>query len=127
MSCFAGGIVLGPECLGLVQPRSLESVLPAIVSLAVGIILFEGGLTLDLRGYHAGSSVITRLLSLGVVVTWLGTTAAIHWLFAAAIPFSLLGASLVIVCDRADGHRAALPADQGPTAAPQHSPLGGGA
>ncbi len=94
---LAGGIVLGPECFGLVRPQSLESVLPAIVSLAVGIILFEGGLTLDLRGYHAGSSVITRLLSLGVVVTWLGTAACIHWLFAAAIPFSLLAASLVIV------------------------------
>ena len=73
---LAGGVALGPEGLNLVQPRSLESVLSAIVSLAVGIILFEGGLTLDLRGYHAGSSVITRLLSLGVVVTWLVTAAA---------------------------------------------------
>lgn len=94
---LAGGIVLGPEALNLVQPQSLESVLSAIVSLAVGIILFEGGLTLDLRGYHAGSSVITRLLSLGVVVTWLGTAACIHWLFGFPIPFALLAASLVIV------------------------------
>ena len=94
---LAGGVALGPEGLGIVQPQSLESVLPAIVSLAIGIILFEGGLTLDLRGYHAGSSVITRLLSLGVMVTWLGTAAAIHWLFAAPITFALLAASLVIV------------------------------
>lgn len=94
---LAGGIVLGPEALNLVQPQSLESVLSAIVSLAVGIILFEGGLTLDLRGYQAGSSVITRLLTLGVVVTWLGTAACIHWVFAEPIAFSLLAGSLVIV------------------------------
>jgi NhaP-type Na+/H+ or K+/H+ antiporter/mannitol/fructose-specific phosphotransferase system IIA component (Ntr-type) len=91
------GVALGPEGLGLVQPQSLESVLPAIVSLAVGIILFEGGLTLDLRGYRAGSTVITRLLSIGVVVTWLGAAVSIHFLFGTDLGFSLLTGSLVIV------------------------------
>ena len=39
-----GGVALGPEGLGIVQPSSLGSFLPVIVSLAVGLILFEGGL-----------------------------------------------------------------------------------
>lgn len=94
---LAGGILLGPEFLGLVQPGSLGDLLPTIVSLAVGIILFEGGLTLDLRGFSRGSTVITRLLTLGVVVTWLGCSVIVWLLFHTGISFALLAGSLVIV------------------------------
>jgi NhaP-type Na+/H+ or K+/H+ antiporter len=65
---LAGGIALGPQGLGWVQPASLDGFLPVIVSLAVGLILFEGGLTLDLRGYARGSTVIAGLLTIGIVV-----------------------------------------------------------
>lgn len=94
---LGGGILLGPEFIGLVQPDSIESVLPTLVSLAVGIILFEGGLTLDLRGFSRGSTVITRLLSLGVVVTWLGCAAIVWALFGTSASMALLAGSLVIV------------------------------
>lgn len=94
---LAGGIALGPEFVGLVQPDSIETVLPTLVSLAVGVILFEGGLTLDLRGFSRGSTVITRLLSLGVVVTWLGCAAVVWWLFETSVSLALLAGSLVIV------------------------------
>ncbi len=94
---LAGGVALGPEFIGLVQPASLGALLPTIVSLSVGIILFEGGLTLDLRGFSRGSTVITRLLSLGVVVTWLGCAAIVWLLFDTGISLALLAGSLVIV------------------------------
>lgn len=92
-----GGVALGPEGIGMVVPESLGTLLPVIVSLAVGLILFEGGLTLDLRGYNAGSRVIPRLLTIGVLVTWLGTAACVGWVFGASLPFALLAGSLVIV------------------------------
>ena len=41
--------------------------LGVVVSLAVGLILFEGGLTLDRKGYSSAPAVIRRLLTLGVV------------------------------------------------------------
>ncbi len=92
-----GGIALGPQVLGVVRPDSLGSVLPVLVSLAVGLILFEGGLTLDPGGFRSASDVIRRLLTLGVVVTWL-TTAAVAWLlFDFSISVALLAGSLVIV------------------------------
>lgn len=94
---LAGGVVLGPEGIGLVKPASLEGFLPVVVALAVGLVLFEGGLTLDLRGYRKGSIVIRRLLTGGVVITWLGSSFFVWWLLDVEIPMALLAGSLVIV------------------------------
>lgn len=94
---FAAGVVLGPELFGLVDTHALEPLLPAIVSLSIGLILFEGGLTLDLRGFEGSSRVIPRLLTIGVLVTWLGTSAAVSLIFGFPITFALLAGSLVIV------------------------------
>lgn len=92
-----GGIALGPVGLGVVKPASLEHLLPSIVSLSVGLILFEGGLTLDPHGYRHASGVIVRLLSVGVVTTWL-STAVLLWLVLQLPPsLAILAASLVIV------------------------------
>ena len=41
-----------------------------LVSLAVGVILFEGGLTLRFHELKASGSAVFRLCSIGVVVTW---------------------------------------------------------
>ena len=92
-----GGVLLGPVGLGWVQPAGLGSGLRTIVSLAVALILFEGGLTLDPRQYRSASSLIRRLLTLGVVVTWVGTAACLWVLFGFDPVFCLLAASLVIV------------------------------
>ncbi|HEX9785361.1 MAG TPA: cation:proton antiporter [Opitutaceae bacterium] len=92
-----GGIGLGPEGLGIVQPDALGEMLPALVSFAVGVILFEGGLTLDLHGFGQASRVIRRLLTIGVLATWIGTAAAIHAVYDYDLRFCLFAASLVIV------------------------------
>ena len=42
------GVSLGPDGLGWVQPRQLGDGLFAIVDFAVAIILFEGGLNLEI-------------------------------------------------------------------------------
>ena len=42
------GVSLGPDGLGWIQPRDLGNGLFAIVDFAVAIILFEGGLNLQL-------------------------------------------------------------------------------
>ncbi len=94
---LCGGIVLGPQVLGIIDPTNLGEGLKAIISCGVAVILFEGGLTLDLKGYRAASKVIKRLLSLGVVVTWIATGIIVHALFHYPYEFSLLAGSLVIV------------------------------
>ena len=63
---LAGGVLFGPEVFGdraLVQPGSLGGGLDVLVRLAVGLILFVGGLTLNLSGYRQTSRMIRRLLT----------------------------------------------------------------
>jgi NhaP-type Na+/H+ or K+/H+ antiporter/mannitol/fructose-specific phosphotransferase system IIA component (Ntr-type) len=92
-----GGVLVGPQMLGVVKPDVLGDGLGTIISLAVAIILFEGGLTLDLKGYRTVSREIRSILTIGVLVTWLGTTALLKLIFNFDWPFCFLAASLVIV------------------------------
>jgi len=92
-----GGFALGPEGLNLLHPNQLGEFLPMIVSLAVGLILFEGGLTLDIKDFSHTSTVIKRLLTVGVLITWLGAALTAYLVFDIAPSFALLMGSLIIV------------------------------
>ena len=92
-----GGIALGPQGLGIVDARALGSGLQVLVSLAIGLILFEGGLTLDVASYRSAQALIPRLLTVGVLVTWLSTAGAIWAIFRFDFAFVLLSASFTIV------------------------------
>lgn len=63
------GLLLGPG-LDLVQPDELlgEALFP-LVSIAVALILFEGGLDLPPRELRATGTVVRRLISLGALIT----------------------------------------------------------
>ncbi|MFT5496797.1 MAG: NhaP-type Na+/H+ or K+/H+ antiporter/mannitol [Kiritimatiellia bacterium] len=92
-----GGILLGPEFIGLVHPDALGHGLNTIVSLAVALILFEGGLTLDVKGFKPVAREIAGVLTLGVILTWMGGTLALKLIFGFEMEFCLLAASLIIV------------------------------
>lgn len=92
-----GGFCLGNEGLGWIHSDALGDFLPIVVSLAIGIILFEGGLTLDLRDFKQTSPVIKRLLTFGVLTTWLGAAATVYLIFDISLDFALLMGSLIIV------------------------------
>ena len=95
-----GGVLLGPQIAGdaaLLQPRALGAGLEVIVSLSVGLILFEGGLTLEPAGYAQAPATIRRLLTMGVAVTWIGTSLALHFLAGIEWGIAITTASLVIV------------------------------
>jgi len=73
-----------------------EVLFPA-VSLAVGVILFEGGLTLRLRDLRETGGVVVRLVTLGVLVTWILSAAAAHWILGLSLSTAaLLGAILTV-------------------------------
>lgn len=88
------GVLLGPDVAGVVQPESLGPALRIMVAASVAVILFEGGLHLDLARLRSEGPTIRRLVTLGVVVT--GVTAAITawlvmgWSWQVAIPFGTL-------------------------------------
>ncbi len=67
------------------------------VSLAIGIILFEGGLTLR-RGDIANiGPVITKLITIGSIVTFFCAGIAAHFLFDLSWQISFLFSALIIV------------------------------
>jgi NhaP-type Na+/H+ or K+/H+ antiporter len=98
------GILLGPEGVGawvpgispVITPDSFGGALPSIVGLSVAIIVFEGAFHLKLSKLREAPSATLRLVTVGAVIAFAGTTVAVRfaldtgWLVAA-----LIGALLV--------------------------------
>ncbi len=91
------GIVIGNDILGLVHPNLLGDGLEVIVSLSVALILFEGGLNLELRELGQVSGSIRNLVTIGTLITLIGGGMAAHWLGEFPWPIAFLYASLVVV------------------------------
>ncbi len=67
------------------------------VSLAIGIILFEGGLTLNIREFKSVGLSITRLILIGSLITFIGGGISVHFLLGLSWKISFLFAGLIIV------------------------------
>jgi len=67
------------------------------VSLAISIILFEGGLTLKRAEIRNVGPVITKLITLGAVITFFGAGVAAHYIFDLSWQMSFLFSALIIV------------------------------
>lgn len=91
------GILLGSDGFGLLQPQELGAGLESIVALSVAVILFEGGLSLELRDLGRVSSSLRNLVTLGTGLTLFGGSMAAHWLAEFPWPLAFLYASLVVV------------------------------
>lgn len=91
------GFLAGP-ILGWVSPTALfgDLLLP-LVSIAVALILFEGGLSLSFREIRGSAGVITLLVTVGALVTWALAGAAAHLLLGLDFEIAaLLGAILTV-------------------------------
>ncbi|MEM7485408.1 MAG: sodium:proton antiporter [Bacteroidota bacterium] len=67
------------------------------VSLAISIILFEGGLTLKRSEIANVGPVITKLITIGSIVTFFGAGIAAHYTFGLSWQISFLFSALIIV------------------------------
>ncbi|MGB3637612.1 MAG: cation:proton antiporter, partial [Rivularia sp. (in: cyanobacteria)] len=74
------GIFFGSDGIGLLHPHLLGIGLEVIVALATAIILFEGGLDLELRELGKVSTSLQLLVTLGTLITLVGGSMAAHWL-----------------------------------------------
>src|SRR5574340_402740 len=91
------GIVAGPV-LGWIHPDELlGSLLYPVVSLAVALILFEGGLSLSVKEFRAIGGVTAWLVTLGAGITWAIGALAAHWILGLDWSLAiLLGAVLLV-------------------------------
>lgn len=91
------GVVAGPIFQLLDPDRLAGDLLSPAVSVSVGLILFEGGLSLRFREIRSSHGVLWRLVSVGVLVTWgLGAAAASVFLGLSPALAVLLGAILIV-------------------------------
>ncbi|PZV03573.1 MAG: sodium:proton antiporter [Leptolyngbya sp.] len=91
------GIGLGPDGIGLLHPQDLGIGLEVIVALSVALILFEGGLSLELSELGQVSDSLRNLVTIGIFVTLIGGGMAAHWLGEFPWSLAFLYASLVVV------------------------------
>lgn len=92
------GFFSGPEWLGLVDPDALlgDLLLP-LVSISAALILFEGGLSLSFREVRTAAGVVSRLVTLGLLITWGLATLAARYLLDLPLGLSVLIAAIVTV------------------------------
>jgi len=94
---LSAGIIVGPVT-GVFDPDALlGDLLFPIVSIAVAIILFEGGLTLKFNDIRDHGAVVTRLITLGVIVTWLLLATAAHFIFNMPWTLAMVFGSIAVV------------------------------
>lgn len=67
------------------------------VSLAISIVLFEGGLTLKRSEIKTVGPVITKLITLGSAITFFGAGIVAHYIFNLNLDLSFLFSGLIIV------------------------------
>jgi len=91
------GFLAGPVT-GLLPPASLQGDwLFAFVSLSIGIILFEGGLSLRLSELREVGKVVFNLITVGVLVTWVFAGWAVHYFGGFNVGLSVqIGAILTV-------------------------------
>ncbi|MEZ6318402.1 MAG: cation:proton antiporter [Phycisphaerales bacterium] len=104
---LVAGILFGPVARSVLpegSPFALDpngmlgsDLLLALVGVSVGLILYEGGLTLRFREIRTVKRTVVSLVTLGAAVTWVIAAAAAAILFALPVKLAvLLGALLVV-------------------------------
>jgi NhaP-type Na+/H+ or K+/H+ antiporter len=91
------GFVVGP-ITGFINPDAvLGDMLFPIVSLAVALILFEGGLSLNIREIKDIRHVVRNMVTIGVLVAWILSTAAAFYILDYEFPIALLFGAILVV------------------------------
>ncbi len=94
---LATGFLVGP-ILGLLHPREfLGELFFPVISLAVAVILFEGALTLKWREVHHLVGVVRNLITVGALVTWIGSALAARLILGMGWELAILFGTLIVV------------------------------
>lgn len=89
------GIVAGPEVLNLLDPALYSEGLSAIVAISVSVIVFDGGLHIDLKHIRMVQESVLKLTTIGVFVTFLGATVLTSLLIGVPLELAALFGALV--------------------------------
>jgi len=94
---LVAGIIAGPV-LGILNPRGdFGELFKPIVAIAVALILFEGGLTLNFKELRDAAPAVKRLCTVGAVLGWGLNTAAAHWIAGLSWTSSAIFGGILVV------------------------------
>ena len=91
------GMLLGPFGLHLLHVEAVKPAMHTLIDLGLAVILFEGGLNLNLRGLKQQGWIVGRLLIFGPLLTMLLGGGLLHMLGGMNWPMSLLFGALAAV------------------------------
>ena len=74
------GIVAGPEVLHLLHSRELTDIISALISVGVAIILFEGGMTLNIQDLKSAPRAIVNIIVFGPFITMATIAVCLHYI-----------------------------------------------
>jgi NhaP-type Na+/H+ or K+/H+ antiporter len=94
---LAVGIVIGPEVLGVLQPSVFGAGRSELVTLAVTVILFEGGLALDIARLRQQQRSLLLLLTVGAAISMIVGIGAARLILDFPWSTALLFGALMIV------------------------------
>ncbi len=92
---LAEGIIIGPEVLNIFDPNILGDGLTVLVSLSVAIIVFDGGLNLDLKYLRTIHKSTLKLSTIGLLITFILTTILTHFLLGIQLEMAALYGALM--------------------------------
>lgn len=94
---LVAGLIAGP-LTGMIRPHEdFGELLEPAVSLAVAVILFEGGLSLNLRELRQAEGAVHRLVLLGVPIGWLLGSLALYYVAGLVWPVAILFGGILVV------------------------------
>ncbi|MGA9401657.1 cation:proton antiporter, partial [Haladaptatus sp.] len=93
---IAAGIIFGPVGLHLLNPSAFGDALSSIVGLSVAIIVFEGAFHLKVNKLREAPSAQIRLVTIGALISLLGTATVIRFALDQPWDLSLLIGSLLV-------------------------------
>lgn len=90
------GVAVGPKGLSLVTVEVFGGALTTIVGISVAIIVFEGSFHLKLEKLREAPSAALRLVTVGAVISFVGTTLAVRYALDAEWSIAALVGALLI-------------------------------
>lgn len=94
---LAAGLALGQSGARVVDRDALGESLNGFVTVAIGLLIFEGALHLNRRELAQAPRAVWGLLSVGAMITWAGAALAAHVILGLTLETAvLLGATLIV-------------------------------
>lgn len=91
------GFIAGPVTGIIVPATDFGPMLRPLIAVAVAVILFEGGLSLNFAQIRETSVAVRRLVTLGASIAFVLTSAAAHYIAGLSWPSALLLGVILIV------------------------------